>query len=170
MKQVLIDSLPVYKSPDSFQVLLQHWAKARIDTPLQLVARFDDAAKQLIAIGGTFQGLMIAVFAFSGAAPRIPTWGILVVVGLLLLFIFCAARVICTLPPELEAMGAYRLFKKVGMSGVPDDELQEAVHDWCKDIRELIQKKHWWLRNANLLFLLSSFIAVILVFWHMLPR
>jgi hypothetical protein len=159
-----------FKSPESFEVVLQHWAKARIDTPLQLANRFDDAAKQLIAIGGTLQGLLIAVFAFSNAAPRIPAWGILVIVGLLLCFIFCAARVICTLPPKLEAMGAYGLFKKMGTCGVPDTELESAVHSWCVEIERLAKVKHRWLFAANILFLVSSAVTVSLVFLNMLPR
>jgi hypothetical protein len=170
MNHLAVDAFDsIFKSQDSFQVVLQHWAKARIDTPLQLVARFDDAAKQLIAIGGMIQGLMIAVFAFSGASPRIPAWGILVIVGLLLLFIFCAARVICTLPPELEAMKAYKLFK-IGTAGVADEELESAIYTWCHEIKVLITKKHWWLRSANILFLVSSAVAISLVVWHMMPR
>jgi len=89
-----------FRSPESFEAVFQHWGKARIDTSLQLITRFDDAAKQLIAIGGTLQGLLIAVFAFSNAAPRIPIWGIPLIVIVLLAFMFCAARVICTLPPR----------------------------------------------------------------------
>src|SRR5262249_1129310 len=135
--QPLVQPESTFKSPESFETILQHWAKARIDTPIQLINRFDDASKQLIAIGGTLQGLLIAVFAFSNAAPRIPMWGILVIVGLLLIFIFCAARVICTLPPKLEAMDAYSLFKKIASSGVPDDELERAIHSWCVDIERL---------------------------------
>lgn len=170
VKPIETRSESTFRSPESFEVVLQHWAKARIDTPLQLVGRFDDAAKQLIAIGGTLQGLLIAVFAFSSTAPRIPAWGILVIVGMLLLFIFCAARVICTLPPKLEAMGAYGLFKKIGTSGVPNDELEKEVHTWCVEIERLAKVKHCWLIAANILFLLSSAVTVSLVFWNMLPR
>ena len=168
--QPLAQTEPAFKNQESFDVILQHWAKARIDTPIQLVNRFDDAAKQLIAIGGTLQGLLIAVFAFSNAAPRIPAWGILVIVGLLLIFIFCSARVICTLPPKLEAMRTYGLFKKIATSGVPDSELEDAVHSWCVEIERLAKVKHRWLFAANILFLVSSAVTVSLVFWNMLPR
>jgi hypothetical protein len=161
---------PTVRSPESFDVVLQHWAKARIDTPLQLVGRFDDAAKQLIAIGGTLQGLLIAVFAFSNAAPRIPAWGILVIVGLLLLFIFCAARVICTLPRRLETLSAFSLFERIASAGVPKPELENEVHTWCVEIERLAKTKHAWLFAANVLFLLSSAVTVLLVFWNMLPR
>jgi hypothetical protein len=43
---------PSSESDDGiFHALLQHWAIARIDTPLDVIARFDEAAKQLIAVG-----------------------------------------------------------------------------------------------------------------------
>jgi hypothetical protein len=158
-----------FKSPKCFEAILEHWARARIDTPLLVVARFDDAAKQLITIGGTLQALFIAVFALSNAAPRIPPWGILIIVPLLLTFIFCAARVICTLPPEMEAMGAYALFKKIGDSGVSEVELKAAVDKWCIGIENLARTKHKWLFAANVLFILSSAVTVSLVFCNMLP-
>ncbi|MDX6447078.1 MAG: hypothetical protein QOH71_4152 [Blastocatellia bacterium] len=159
-----------FRSPESFEAVLQHWGKARIDTSLQLITRFDDAAKQLIAIGGTLQGLLIAVFAFSNAASRIPVWGIPLIVVVLLAFMFCAARVICTLPPAAEARGSYALFRKVGTSGVSDEELTTAVHNWCVEIDTLAKNKHWWLLRANILFLFSSLLTVGLVFWNMVPR
>ena len=153
-----------FQSQRCFETILEHWAKARIDTPLQSVARFDDAAKQLIAIGGTLQALFVAVFVFSSAAARIPARGVLLVVGLLLLFIFCAARVICTLPPDMEAMGAYSLFRKIGGAGVSDEELKGAVDKWCLDMENLARTKHRWLRAANILFISSSAVTMLLVF------
>jgi len=159
-----------FRSPESFEVVLQHWGKARIDTPLQLIARFDDAAKQLIAVGGTLQGLLIAVFAFGNAAPRIPVLGIPIIVVVLLAFIFCATKVICTLPPVAEAKSTYILFKEIGASGVPDKELADAVDKWCVGIEKLARTKHLWLFAANILFLLSSALTVGLVLWNILPR
>lgn len=159
-----------FMSPESFEVVLQHWAKARIDTPLQLIGRFDDAAKQLIAIGGMLQGLLIAVFAFSSSAPRIPARGMLVIVGLLLTFMICAARVICTLSRNLEAMGAFELFKKIGTTGEANEQLEKEVRTWCAEMERLAKVKHHWLFAANILFLLSSAVTVSLVFWSMLPR
>lgn len=55
-----------FSSKQSFEAILQHWAKARIDGPMQVVARFDEAAKQLITVGGLLQGLFFAVVALGG--------------------------------------------------------------------------------------------------------
>ena len=58
---------PSSESDDGiFRALLQHWAIARIDTPLDVIARFDEAAKQLIAVGGIIQAAYVAGFAFGG--------------------------------------------------------------------------------------------------------
>jgi hypothetical protein len=170
VQQLISQAESVIQSRESFEAVLQHWGKARIDTPLQLMARFDDAAKQLIAIGGTLQGLLIAVFAFSNAAPRIPIWGIPIIVFVLLAFTFCAARVICTLPPSAEAIGTYELFKDVGTSGVSSEKLTAAVDTWCKAIDKIAFKKHRWLLAANICFLASSALTVILVLVSMLSK
>src|SRR5215213_4520283 len=153
-----------FKSQHCFETILEHWAKARIDTPLQILARFDEAAKQLITIGGTLQGLLIAVFAFTTLQPRLSREAIFLVVFLLVAFIFCAARVICTLPPRMEAMGAYKLFRNIAEPGASDAELTDAIHKWCVDVENLAKKKHRWLTAANVLFIISFAVTLFLVF------
>jgi hypothetical protein len=153
-----------FKSQHCYETILEHWAKARIDTPLQIIARFDEAAKQLITIGGTLQGLLIAVFAFSTLQPRVSQGAILSIVFLLVAFIFCAARVICTLPPGMEAMGAYKLFRNIAEPGASDEELTKAIHKWCVDVENLARKKHGWLTAANVLFIVSFAVTLFLMF------
>jgi hypothetical protein len=53
------------QSKPSFEAVVQHWAKARIDGPMQVIARFDEAAKQLIATGSLLQGVFFAVVALG---------------------------------------------------------------------------------------------------------
>ena len=169
MEKISDDHQPthIFKKDQGFETLLEHWAKARIDTPLQIVSRFDEAAKQLIAIGGTLQGLFIAVFAFSSLQPRIDSKSIIVIVILLAAFTFCAARVICTLPPKMEAMGAYELFRKTSESGISYEELTQKIDEWCKDIERLASKKHKWLIAANILFLVNLIATLWFVFCSM---
>ena len=88
-----------------FRALLQHWAIARIDTPLDVIARFDEAAKQLIAVGGIIQAAYVAGFLFGSLKEALPLppwgpWGIVSLFVPLISMIFCAARVICLVTEE----------------------------------------------------------------------
>jgi hypothetical protein len=156
-----------FKSRDCYSSILEHWAKARIETPLNISARFDEAAKQLITIGGILQGLLIAVFAFGTLQPRITGIGIFLIVFLLVAFIFCSARVICTVPRDMEALSTYKLFRTIAEPGAVDEELISAVKKWCVQVEILVKKKHRWLTAANVLFIVSFATTLILVFQGM---
>jgi hypothetical protein len=155
----------VFTSASTFETTLQHWAAARIDSPLQLLARFDDAAKQLIALGGILQGILFAIGSSellkgTPAGHRIPF-----LIMPLIVMIFCAAKVICTVPVQMEAMQTFNLLFRAGRPpGVPDTELTAAMHGWCSGVDRLVLRKHRWLKAANWLFLLSSASAVLFLF------
>ena len=89
---------PFFGNQATFEAVVQHWAKARIDTPMQIIAKFDDAAKQLITIGSTLQGLYIAVFTFGDTKGEIPIYLLASLSVPLVLLIACAAQAICAVP------------------------------------------------------------------------
>jgi hypothetical protein len=151
---------PSSESDDGiFRALLQHWAIARIDTPLDVIARFDEAAKQLIAVGGIIQAAYVAGFAFGGLKGALPTWGIVSLFAPLILMIFCAAKVICLVPKELQAFSTYELFKQM-RSGIEEAKVDSAMNEWCKDIDSLAKKKRLWLHAANLSFVFAFAITL----------
>ena len=161
-----ITSGPPFESKQSFEAILQHWAKARIDGPMQVIARFDEAAKQLIATGGLLQGLFFAVVALGEWKSSFPLQ--LLIVGVfflpLLALVFCAAKVICTVPLKMEAIDTYKLMKRASdPAGVSDQELTDAVQRWCSTVDNIALVKHRWLFRANLLFLASSLLTLILL-------
>lgn len=139
--------------------MLQHWAKARIDGPLDMIARFDEAAKQLISVGGIIQAAYVAGFAFGNLKGALPNWAVFLLFGPLILMIFCAARVICLLPKKLEAFTTYELFKNMRF-GIPDAEIDSAMKNWCLGVDSLAKKKRRWLHAANLSFV-SAFVATL---------
>jgi hypothetical protein len=158
-------ALPSSESDDGiFRALLQHWAIARIDTPLDVIARFDEAAKQLIAVGGIIQAAYVAGFAFGGLKGALPTWGIVLLFAPLILMIFCAAKVICLVPKELQAFSTYELFKQM-RSGIEEAKIDSAMNEWCKGIDSLAKKKRLWLHAANLSFVFAFAITLGIVGW-----
>src|SRR4051812_3125167 len=75
----------------------EHWRKTGNEAPAQALARVEDAAKQLVALTGTLQGLYFAVFAFSDLRERVanPLVQLLFFAPLLLWLVslYCATRV-----------------------------------------------------------------------------
>lgn len=152
-------ALGVFSSKETFESVLQHWAVARIDGPMKVTERFDEAAKQLIVVGGLMQGLFFAVVALKNPGSQAPLWIVSLFFLPLIALVFCAAKVICIVPLKMEAINTYTLMRRA-MDGVPDRELTAAVEEWCREIDRIAKEKHAWLFKANMLFLLSSVLAV----------
>ena len=147
-----------------FEALLKHWATARIDSPLDVIARFDEAAKQLIAVGGIIQAAYIAGFAFGSLKGALPTWGVIALFAPLISMIFCAAKVICLVPKKLEALSTYELFKQM-QSGIQEADVDVAMNEWCRDVDSLAKKKRLWLHAANLSFVFAFAITLGILAW-----
>jgi hypothetical protein len=157
---------PPFESKQSFEAILQHWAKARIEGPMQVIARFDEAAKQLIATGGLLQGLFFAVVALGEwkTSFPLPIWIVPVFFLPLLALVFCAAKVICTVPLKMEAIDTYTLMRRASApAGVSHQDLTEAVQRWCFTVDHIALVKHRWLFAANLLFLASSLLTLLML-------
>ena len=78
----------------NFDSLLKDWGKARLDGPVRLIVGFDDAARQLIAVGAIIQASYVAAFGFGNLRSAMPPWGVVLLFAPLILMIFCAARII----------------------------------------------------------------------------
>src|SRR5687767_8426503 len=115
---------PFFETRRTFDAVVDHWAKSRLDVPLQVVARFDDAAKQLITIGSLLQALYIAAFTFGNLKQQVPVWLLASLFIPLVLLIAFAAQAICVVPVKKEAFETYSLFKASGLS---DEELTKAM-------------------------------------------
>lgn len=156
----------LFQSRPSFEAVVQHWAKARIDGPMQVIARFDEAAKQLIATGGLLQGLFFAVVALGKWKDDLlfPLWIVGIFFLPLLAMVFCAAKVICTVPLKMEAIDTYLLMRRASdPSGVSDEDLTDAMRRWCFTVDRVALAKHRWLFAANVLFLVSSLLTLALL-------
>jgi len=51
------------ESHECFNSFIKHWAEARIDGPMQAIARYDDVAKLMTTIGGFLQAVLAAGYS-----------------------------------------------------------------------------------------------------------
>jgi hypothetical protein len=128
----------------------KHWRKVSQELPLQSMGRIEDAARQIIGLTGTLQGLFLAVFAFSDLRTRVERpWNLLflIPVGLWIASLICATRVF--VPRE--------------WSGANRNDLDEQA--W-EDLRTAVEHAVAWkqtrLKMAHYL-LIASYIAVLLL-------
>ena len=149
---------PFFETRRTFDTVVDHWAKSRLDVPLQVIARFDDAAKQLITIGSILQALYIAAFTFGNLKQLVPLWLLALLFIPLILLIVCAAQAICVVPVKKEAFDTYSLFKS--HSGLSDEELTSAVDKWCQTIDGFADDKHRWLKWAKFFLVLNSLVSL----------
>lgn len=116
-----MDALTPDNHEQCLKSIIKHWAEARIDGPMQALARYDDAAKHLITIGGFLQGGLIAVYSVLERQGRVfqNGWQIAIVVlfELSLIFFISLAALACTLQPEMQAKSISYLLTKPSGSG-----------------------------------------------------
>lgn len=58
---------PKEQTQAALRSIVEHWAKARIETPLQVTSRLDESAKYILAVAGILQGILIAVVKLEPA-------------------------------------------------------------------------------------------------------
>jgi len=134
--------------------LIVHWVKARIDEPLQLVERYDSAARQLISLGGVLQGAYVGIFAIGELKSRAPLSLIATLFGLLFLVVFAATWSICQFQRELNAFSAFQLVQAVTPANA-GAAVEEQMHRWCVSVDRLARNKHIWLRISTSSLMLS---------------
>jgi len=136
-----------------FNELMQHWGKARIDAPLQLTARYDEAGKQLVTIGTALQTLFTALFFTGHLKSVISATPAVLISGSLGLVILLAGLAVCWVHVDTEVLGAFELFKR---SDLNDAVIWAALRDWCKQLRDTVNIKRRFLIFAKL-FLIAGF-------------
>ena len=140
--------------------IVERWVEARIDGPMQAIARYDDAAKQLITIGGFLQGGLIAVYSALGRQQNslMNKWQIvalLVFEGSLIGFLSFAAWS-CSLQPEMQAKRIASLLKQTLEQCVSEAYLVREVEDWCGDVQNKVEGKKNRMAAAKTLFILCT--------------
>jgi hypothetical protein len=125
--------------------LVQHWAKSRIDTPLQLLARYDEAGKQLVTIGTALQTLFTGLY-FAGKLGTMSGTPAILIAGLLGLVVLLAGLAVCYVQLDTQILPAFELFKKCDLA---DDALWNALGDWCDKLHHSIQRKRRYLIFAK---------------------
>lgn len=128
----------------------EHWRKVAYDAPIQSIARLEDAAKQLVTLIGSLQGVYFAVFAFSNLKERLSgplLLPYLAPIVLWLISLYYATRVFIPQPRradvnDLLSPGAWL-------------ELREAYFGTRDDKLRSLRRAHRWL--------LASFVVVTLL-------
>jgi len=155
--------------PEEEQLLQQtaeHWRQVWNETPVQAIARIEDAAKQLIAVTSALQVLYAAIFAFSSIRTQVTSvqWWL---PGWLLLLLFCMPLV-CWL---VSLPYATRVFVPRLRPGVNFNELSVSAWQKVKDAYgQVEEEKLRWLHHAQR-WLIGSFVLVLLavVLFVLLP-
>lgn len=146
-----VANLPDVREDGLFDAVVQHWAKARIDNPLQVASRLDESARQLIAVGGILEGLLIAVFTFGKAIDNPPSDYVIAAFLSLLIMSACAAITIYTQTKDLGAFPIYQMLRQPGPTRL--ESLDGEVKGWCDNLGRVINRKRAWLTGAFIAFI-----------------
>lgn len=136
-----MDATVADEKPQTTTILtsvIEHWAKSRIDSPLQMIARFDDAAKQIIAVIGILWGILIATAKF-GSRPL--TVFSLLAAGSLLVAIVLAAWVVILPARYMGALEIYRDLRCARSDRVMEENVDKRIERWCLDVGSVAQRK-----------------------------
>lgn len=135
-----------------FDSVVEHWAKARIDTPLQMTGRLDEIARQIIAIAGVLQGLIITLAKVEEGRP-----GFLMVVfsGLasvcFIAAISLSARAIHHQSNQLQAGPVFQMLRNADSGAVLED-LNRQIACWCSDAENIARAKRARIDQAMAAF------------------
>ncbi len=127
-----------------------HWRKVGNEAPVNALARLEEAAKQLVALNGTLQGLYFAIFAFSDLRKQVTGAALLLFllpVALWLASLFCATRVFV---PQVR-QGA-------DLDDIQLDAWQKIRDTYAKTVRQKLAWLHW-----SHGFLIMSFVVVLIL-------
>lgn len=132
----------------------EYWRKASQELPLQSIARVEDAARQMIALTGSLQGLFLAVVAFSDLRNQLRGF-----------------EALAFLVPVLLWMGslwfATQVFVPRERQGANRNDLRpEAWEELRETVEDALKEKQRLLNRAHALLLASYVVAVVLMgYW-----
>lgn len=140
--------------------IIDHWVQARIDGPMQAIARYDDAAKQLITIGGFLQGGLIAVYSALGRQQGLSMnrrqIALVLLFELSLVGFLSFAAWSCSLQPEMQAKRIALMLKQAIEQCIAETYLVREVEDWCRDVESKVKSKKSRMTVAKILFILCT--------------
>lgn len=177
IEQLTVENKPLdpAENKQCFKALIEHWAKARIDGPMEAVARYDDAAKQLVTIGSLMQGLLVVAYSLMGKQPgsvvQLGGWQPIFIwafLAFLILFFTCAAGV-CWTQPKMNAVEIDRFLINTLTGCFSETDLSGMIRSWCKDIDKIRKWKKRWLTGASIFFMLCSVMMVVLLLFPLMP-
>jgi hypothetical protein len=128
----------------------EHWRKVSQEAPVSALTRIEEAAKQLIGLTGTLQGIYFAVFAFSTVRTQVAGVRLLLFLAPVLfwfLTLFCATLVF--VPQVREGADA-------------DDVSLDAWTQTRDTYRKTVNDKLFWLHWSHRL-LVVSFLTVLML-------
>lgn len=163
--------IAVEESNHCFNTIVEHWVTARIDGPMQAVARYDDASKQLATVGGIIPGLL--GIAYSLMPKGTPAAGLPVAIwlflGSFLLFFVCLA-VVCNIQLKMKAPQISALLLSAIRGCVSEVELTSHVHEWCVEIDRILTTKKRWLTFASGFFIFCIILMMYLLLSPFISR
>jgi hypothetical protein len=148
---------------------MEHWAKARIDGPMQAVARYDEVSKQMATIGSLLLGLLVTAYTAMGRPAELTShvsgWRAGLVYSFLIsLFLFFGCTIaVCRWQPKMDAGGVHTFLIRSLTDCFTELELAEFVRAWCLDIDGIRKKKKRWLTAACVFFALCSLLMMSLL-------
>lgn len=151
----------------SYTTIIEHWIKARIDGPVEAIGKDDEAAKQLITVGGFLQGGLIAVYSILEKQHPASMSGWqeagLILFGLSLLGFLSLSAWVCSIQPETKVKPISHLLEKALNGTISKCDLQVEVGDWCDEFQRSLQRKRNRLVAAKVLFIVCSLTAYLLL-------
>jgi len=154
-----MDTLPPEKNQQCLNSIIEHWAESRIDGPMEALARYDDAAKYMITIGGFLQTALIAVYTALDKQGLLfhNKWQIALVVifELSLVGFVTLSALACSVQPEMGAKNISSLLIQALKQCLSETELVNQVVGWCREIETKINRKERLMKGAKALYVLS---------------
>lgn len=161
-------------SPPAGQVLstmVDHWVKSRVDTPVQVVGRLDDAAKQLLVVAGILQGILIAIVKLhpDGSSIELTEYSIPAMVALVGTAFF-AMLTLCVQSGYLDTEPLYRAFRQSPGEAGALSVVDLAIKRWCDSHVRVRYWKRLLLGLAMISLVTSMSLSVACVWRAAHPR
>jgi hypothetical protein len=139
------------------QEMTEHWRNVWNEAPVQTLTRVEDAAKQMIVVTTSLQGLFVALFVFSTIRAQVmATPGGMF--GVLILLLFCTPLV-CWL---VSLFYATHVFVPRVQPDVNFNEVSASAWQKVKDAYGRVnEEKLRWLHFSHC-WLIASFVLVLL--------
>lgn len=137
--------------------MIAHWRSVWNEAPVQALTRIEDAAKQMIVVTTSLQGLYVALVVFSTIHVQITVapGGI---IGVLILLLVCSP-VLCWL---VSLFYATRVFVPRIQPGIDFNEVSVSAWRKVKEAYGRASKEKLYCLQASHRWLITSFIFVLL--------